>query len=71
MLVGTPLVGADRAPGGGFVVRTPRERIEAELVVNAAGLYADECRPSAAESRSGSTRAAASTPSSRRARGTS
>ncbi len=42
VLVGTPLVGADPAPGGGFVVRTPRERIEAELVVNAAGLYADD-----------------------------
>ena len=42
VLVGTPLVGADPAPSGGILVRTPREQIEAELVVNAAGLYADD-----------------------------
>ncbi len=42
VLVGTPLVAVESAPGGGLVVVTPRERIEAELLVNAAGLYADE-----------------------------
>ena len=42
VLVGTPIVGAEPLPGGGLTVVTPRERIEAELVVNAAGLYADD-----------------------------
>jgi L-2-hydroxyglutarate oxidase LhgO len=42
VLVGTPIVGAEPAPGGGLAVVTPRERIDADLVVNAAGLYADE-----------------------------
>jgi L-2-hydroxyglutarate oxidase LhgO len=42
ILVGTPLVGIESLSGGGLVVVTPRERIDAECVVNAAGLYADE-----------------------------
>jgi L-2-hydroxyglutarate oxidase LhgO len=42
VLVGTPMAGAEPVPGGGIAVITPRERIEAELVVNAAGLHADE-----------------------------
>ncbi len=41
-LCGTPLVAAEPRPGGGLTVVTPRERIEAEQVVNAAGLWADE-----------------------------
>ncbi len=41
LLVGTPLVGIEPGPGTLTVV-TPSERIEAEAVVNAAGLYADE-----------------------------
>jgi L-2-hydroxyglutarate oxidase LhgO len=40
-LPGTSLAGADRA-GHGMVVRTERETIVAQQVVNAAGLYADE-----------------------------
>lgn len=40
MLVGTPLVGADRVNAGIEVV-TPHERFIARTVVNAAGLYAD------------------------------
>lgn len=42
VLCGTPLVAAEPAPGGGVTVVTPRERIEAEWVVNAAGLHADD-----------------------------
>jgi L-2-hydroxyglutarate oxidase LhgO len=42
VLTGTPLVGIETARGGGLVVVTPRERIEAECVVNAAGLQADD-----------------------------
>jgi L-2-hydroxyglutarate oxidase LhgO len=42
LLTGTPLVALEARSGGGLVVVTPRERIEAETVVNAAGLDADE-----------------------------
>ena len=42
VLYGTPLVAAEPARGGGMTVVTPRERIEAERVVNAAGLHADD-----------------------------
>lgn len=42
VLVGTPLVGVEPRAGGGLTVVTPQERIEAECVVNAAGLHADE-----------------------------
>jgi glycine/D-amino acid oxidase-like deaminating enzyme len=41
VLAGTPLSGAE-ADGDGLVIVTPRERIRAAAVVNAAGLYADE-----------------------------
>jgi glycerol-3-phosphate dehydrogenase len=41
LLTGTPLFGVEPSPDGITVV-TPRERIEAETVVNAAGLYADD-----------------------------
>jgi L-2-hydroxyglutarate oxidase LhgO len=40
-LPGTGLVGANRAAGG-IAIRTSRETIRARLVVNAAGLYADD-----------------------------
>lgn len=40
LLVGSPLVGAAPRPGG-IELATPHERIFAETVVNAAGLYAD------------------------------
>jgi L-2-hydroxyglutarate oxidase LhgO len=42
VLTGTPVVGIESAAGGGLTVITPRERIDAEHVVNAAGLYADD-----------------------------
>jgi L-2-hydroxyglutarate oxidase LhgO len=42
VLVGTPLVAGEPGPGGGVTVVTPRERIDADLVINAAGLHADE-----------------------------
>jgi len=41
VLTGTPLAGVE-ADGDGLVIVTPRERIRAGAVVNAAGLYADE-----------------------------
>jgi L-2-hydroxyglutarate oxidase LhgO len=41
MLPGTRLIGADR-DGAGMRVRTERETIAARVVVNAAGLYADD-----------------------------
>jgi L-2-hydroxyglutarate oxidase LhgO len=42
ILVGTPLVAVEATPGGGVTIVTPRERIEADLLINAAGLHADE-----------------------------
>jgi L-2-hydroxyglutarate oxidase LhgO len=41
MLVGTPIVGADRTSGG-IELATPHEKFLAGTVVNAAGLYADD-----------------------------
>jgi L-2-hydroxyglutarate oxidase LhgO len=41
MLVGTPIVGADRT-NGGVELATPHEKFLAGTVVNAAGLYADD-----------------------------
>lgn len=41
VLPGAPVVGVE-TPEGRIEVVTPRERIEADLVVNAAGLFADE-----------------------------
>jgi len=41
LLFGTPVVGVEPGPNG-LVVITPRERIEAELLINAAGLHADD-----------------------------
>jgi glycerol-3-phosphate dehydrogenase len=41
LLPGTTLAGADR-DGSGMILRTARESIAARLVVNAAGLYADD-----------------------------
>ena len=42
LLVGTPLVAIEPRGSGGVTVVTPSERIDAEVIVNAAGLYADE-----------------------------
>ena len=42
ILTGTPVIAIDAGPDGRLTVVTPRERIEAEAVVNAAGLHADE-----------------------------
>jgi L-2-hydroxyglutarate oxidase LhgO len=41
VLVGSPLVAVEPAPAG-LIVVTPQERIEAELLINAAGLYVDD-----------------------------
>jgi glycerol-3-phosphate dehydrogenase len=41
VLAGTPFSGVE-PDGDGLVIVTPRERIRAQAVVNAAGLYADE-----------------------------
>ena len=41
-LPGTPMIDASPLPGGGLRVATPREHIDAEMVVNAGGLFADE-----------------------------
>lgn len=41
VLTGTPLVGVETSPAG-LVAVTPREQIEASLLVNAGGLYADD-----------------------------
>jgi L-2-hydroxyglutarate oxidase LhgO len=40
VLAGTAVIGIEPAPEGGLTVVTPRERIEAERVVNCAGLFA-------------------------------
>lgn len=42
LLVGTPVVGCEPVAGDLLTVVTPHERIDAERVVNAAGLFADE-----------------------------
>jgi len=42
LLAGTPVIGIETPPGGGLTVVTPRERVDAEAVVNAAGLVADD-----------------------------
>ena len=42
LLAGTPLVGAGPLPAGRIRVATPREHIDADLVINAAGLFADD-----------------------------
>ena len=42
ILVGTPIQAVEHAAGGGVTVVTPRERIDADTIVNAAGLHADE-----------------------------
>jgi L-2-hydroxyglutarate oxidase LhgO len=42
LLVGTSLAGIEPRADGGLTVITDRERIDAEQVVNAAGLFADE-----------------------------
>jgi L-2-hydroxyglutarate oxidase LhgO len=41
-LIGTPFVAAEPRAGDGLTVVTTRERIEAEVIINAAGLYADD-----------------------------
>jgi L-2-hydroxyglutarate oxidase LhgO len=42
VLTGTRLLGVEPGAAGGLVVITERERIDAELLINAAGLWADE-----------------------------
>jgi L-2-hydroxyglutarate oxidase LhgO len=42
LLVGTPLQAAEARAAGGMTIGTPRERIDVDLIVNAAGLYADD-----------------------------
>ena len=42
LLVGTSLLAAEPRAGGGMTLVTAQERIEVDLVVNAAGLYADD-----------------------------
>jgi glycerol-3-phosphate dehydrogenase len=42
VLVGTPLVAVESKGSHGMIAVTPRERIEADAIVNAAGLYVDE-----------------------------
>jgi L-2-hydroxyglutarate oxidase LhgO len=42
LVAGAALVGAEPGPSGGFTLATPRERIDASRVVNAAGLHADD-----------------------------
>lgn len=42
VLTGTSLLGVESGAGGGLVVVTERERIDAECLINAAGLWADE-----------------------------
>ena len=42
LLTGTPIVAIEPRAGGGLDVVTPRERIHASALVNAAGLYADD-----------------------------
>ena len=42
LLTGTPIVAVEAKASGGFVIVTPRERIDADTIVNAAGLVADD-----------------------------
>jgi len=42
LLVGTSVTAIESRPAGGLTIVTPLERIDADLVVNAAGLFADE-----------------------------
>ncbi len=42
VLVGTPFLGAEPCASGGLRVVTPREHIDADILINAAGLFADD-----------------------------
>jgi L-2-hydroxyglutarate oxidase LhgO len=42
VLLNTAVIAAEHAQDGRMTLVTPRERIDAEIVINAAGLYADE-----------------------------
>ena len=42
LLVGTSVTAIESRPAGGLTMVTPRERFDADVVVNAAGLFADE-----------------------------